>query len=277
MAKPKQAPTLDPETLVQEQPIESPVEAEVVEQRGEETPDPLAEITLEQLRQHPRLGEDLSNLTREEAAKAYREGQSAAGKQLDADKKKWAVEQQALATFDHWERKRKSDDPYENQEFAQAIGNPEVRQAYDQGQTIRRGPSSQEVGERAIHGAMDSVYQPLKKHPLLKDMTEEEHQALVMSPDKNDPQPFTTLVNKYCELVIERGIAAGRTKALQDAREEGRREAYDEAGLEYPGEPVEGRKAPKPGSAQDLRKQYADGDIDTATYNKKMIAIGASP
>lgn len=264
----KKATTLDPEPEVQEQVVESPAEAEVVEQRGEETPqfpDLPEEVTFQQLREHPRFKEDWESLTvaqQEERSKAYREGQAAASKEFDANKRKWGAEQQALATFDHWEAKRNSDDPYETQEFAKAIASPEVEAAYQMGKKLRQGPSTQEVAERAIHGAMDSVYQPLKKHPLLKDMTEEEHQALVTSPDKNDPQPFTTLVNKYCELVIERGIAAGRkkddAKSLQEAREEGRREAYDEAGLEYPGDPIEGKKPERLPTKAEVGKMSVD-------------------
>ena len=281
MPKPK-TPTLDPEVQPQEQEqvIEqpaSPAEAEVVEQRGDEIPELPEEVTFQQLREHPRFKGDWENLTaaqQEERNEAYRKGQEAASKEFDANKKKWGAEQQALATYDHWEAKRNSDDPYETQEFAKAIASPEVEAAYQMGKKLRQGPSTQEVAERAIYGAMDSVYQPLKKHPLLKDMSEEEHQALVTSPDKNDPQPFTTLVNKYCELVIERGIAAGRTKdnakSLQEAREEGRREAYDEAGLEYPGDPIEGHKPERQPtkaevgkmSVDELRKLDREGKLD---------------
>ena len=284
MAKPKEAATLDPEPEVQEQVTEevvTPAEAEVVEQRGEELPELPEGVTFQHLQQHPRFKEDWETLTRaqkEERDEAYRAGQSAAGKQLDADKKKWGIEQQALSTFDHWEAKRLSDDPYETQEYAKAIGNPEVEAAYQVGKKLRQGPSTEEIkkaGHVEVLNAMNVYLDEVvgKQAPL----SDAEKKRL-------DPVNFPTLGELTAGkvgLAIERGIAAGRikddAKRLQEAREEGRREAYDEAGLEYPGEPIEGRKAPKPGSVQEIRKQYADGDIDTAIYNKKMAALGATP
>ena len=278
------ATTLDPEPEVQEQPAETPAEAEAVEQRGDETPqfpELPEEVTFQHLQQHPKFKEDWDNLTRtqqEERSKAYRDGQAAASKEFDANKRKWGVEQQALAIFDHWERKRLSDDPYETQEFAKAIDRPEVRAAYDQGQAIRRGPSSQDIAERAQFEIMSNVDTHLDEKLSKQGALSDDEKGRI---DKAKFKTIGELTAAKVDLAIERGIAAGRkkddAKSLQEAKEEGRREAYDEAGLEYPGEPVEGRKAPKPGSAQDLRKQYADGDIDTATYNKKMAALGASP
>jgi len=284
----KKSPSSDPEAKVAE-PQAPVIEAEVPspeveagELPDETTADPFEGRTTEDILKGlaEARKDDFEAFTRTNWEEGRRHGQGEATKQLEADNKKRTIEGQALATFDHWERKRLSDDPYETQEFAKAIDHPEVRAAYDLGKKLKQGPPVGEVIQQNLRAAMDSIFEPLKNHPTLKEMTDQEHNA-IYEEFKGQPDPFTQFTKRYCELIIERGIAAGRTKdgakSLQDAREEGRREAYDEAGLEYPGEPVEGRKAPKPGSAQDLRKQYADGDIDTATYNKKMIAIGASP
>jgi len=278
MAKPKQAATLDPEPEVQEQVVEEtpPAEVEAVEQRGEEIPELPEGVTFQQLQQHPRFKEDWDNLTRaqkEEREKAYREGQSAAGKQLEADKKRWSVEQQALATFDHWEAKRQSEDPYETQEYAKAIGNPEVEAAYQMGKRLRQGPSSQDIAERAQFEVMTNVNSHLDERLSKQGALSDEEKGRV------DPAAFKTigeLTTAKVDLAIERGIAAGRikddAKRLQDAREEGRREAYDEVGLEYPGEPVEGKK-PKPEklptkdevgkmSIDQVRKLEREGKLD---------------
>ena len=278
------ATTLDPEPEVQEQPAETPAEAEAVEQRGDETPqfpELPEEVTFQHLQQHPKFKEDWDNLTRtqqEERSKAYRDGQAAASKEFDANKRKWGVEQQALATFDHWEAKRRSEDPYETQEFAKAIASPEVEAAYQMGKKLRQGPSSQDIAERAQFEIMSNVDTHLDEKLSKQGALSDDEKGRI---DKAKFKTIGELTAAKVDLAIERGIAAGRkkddAKSLQEAREEGRREAYDEAGLEYPGEPIEGRKAPKPGSAQEIRKQYAEGDIDTATYNKRMAAVGASP
>jgi len=287
MAKPKQAATLDPESEVQEQVTEevaSPAEAEVVEQRGDELPELPEGVTFQQLQTHPKFKEDWDNLTRaqkEEREKAYRDGQSAAGKQLDADKRRWGAEQQALATFDHWEAKRLSEDPYENQEYAKAIGSPEVEAAYQMGKKLRQGPSSQEIAERAQFEVMTNVNTHLDERLGKQGALSDEEKGRV------DPAAFKTigeLTTAKVDLTIERGIAAGRikddAKRLQDAREEGRREAYDEAGLEYPGEPAEGKGHKPPEklptkdevdkmSVEEVRKLQREGKLDKILVGHK--------
>ena len=96
---------------------------------------------------------------------------------------------------------------------------------------------------------MNAVYLPLRNHPLLKDMTEEDHNDIYEG-FKGKPEPFPQLVKRYCELIAERGTAAGRiaedAKQLKDAKEEGREAAYDEMGLQYPGPEIEDGGTPPP-------------------------------
>jgi len=259
MATPKKAatPKSEVETPEQEPTTEeaSPVEAEAEEQRGEETPDPLAGLTTEQLREHPLFVEASADLTaaqKEAREKAYRDGQSAGAKQADEDARQWAAQQEAIKVFDDLEQKRVSQDPDDLQEYANAMGNPKAKEAYERGRSAKQGPGAEEIATNAVGAAMTEVYQSLKQHPLLKDMTEEEHTALrekwhdwaqAEKAQGRDPDPYTKLIGNLNELIAERGTAAGRiaedAKQLKDAKEEGRRDAYDEMGLQYPGPEIE--------------------------------------
>lgn len=281
-AEPKgeeQEPTTDPDEA-------SPPEGEAQEQRGDGTPDPLEGFTAEQLRGHPLFEEASADLTaaqEEERKKAYREGQSAGAKQADDDARQWAAQEKAIKTFEDLETKRisgEAGDPDAGAEYARAMGDPKAREAYERGRSAKQGPGAQEIADRAEMAAMNAVFQPLKQHPLLKDMTEEEHEAVFES-FRGKPQPFTQLVKRYCELVAEKGAAAGVIKEnaqkLLDATEQGRREAYDEMGLQYPAERIEGTKPAKPGTADEYRQQHIDGDINTEEFTRKMEAIGAKP
>jgi len=261
----------------------SPAEGETQEQRGEETPDPLAGATFQQLQEHPHFKEDWESLTaaqKEEREKAYRDGQSAGAKQADEKTREYVAAQEAIKVFDDLEQKRLSQDPDDLQEYANAMGDPKKEEAYKRGRSAKQGPGAEEIATRAIHEAMTEVYQPLKQHLLLKDMTEEEHKA-IRGEFAGKPQPLTALIKRYHELIIERGTAAGRkdedAKQLKDAKDEGRREAYDEMGLKYPADEIEGGKPAKRSTVDELRKKYADGDIETEEYTKRMEAIGAKP
>lgn len=292
MAPTKKAPPAEDETKTQEQEQDpdddaaSSDEAKAQEQRGDETPDPLDGVTFQQLQEYPRFQEDWENLTaaqKEEREKAYRDGQSAGAKQADEKTREYAARQEVIETFDDLERKRLSQDPDEVQEYANAMGNPKAKEAYERGRSAKQGPGAEEIATNAVGAAMTEVYQPLKQHPLLKDMTEEEHAAL-REEVKDQPQPFTTLAKKYCELIIERGTAASRiaddAKQLKDATEQGRRDAYDEMGLNYPGPEIEGGGAP-PGrklptkeelggkSTEEIAELERTGDLDKILAGRK--------
>jgi hypothetical protein len=266
MPKPK-ATTLDPEPEVQEQVVEEtpPAEAEVVEQRGDETPqfpELPEEVTFQHLQQHPRFKEDWDNLTaaqKEERNEAYRKGQSDGAKEANAKLKEAGEIERAVAAFDHWEAKRNSDDPYETQEFAKAIAKPEVEAAYQMGKRLRQGPSAEQVKKAAHIEVLDAM------NTFLDEVVEKQGPLSDAEKKLLDRTNFPTLgelTTRKVELAIERGIAAGLTKddakKLQDAREEGHREAYDEIGLEYPGEPVEGKKPERLPTKDELDKLSVD-------------------
>jgi len=278
MAKPKgpssdpEAKVAEPQAPVVEAEVPSP-EAEAGELPDETTADPFEGRTTEDILKGlaEARRDDFEAFTRTNWEEGRRHGQGEATKQLDADKKRWGVEQQALATYDHWEAKRLSDDPYENQEYAKAIGSPEVEAAYQQGRNLRRGPSSQEIAERAQFEIMTNVDAHLDERLSKQGALSDEEKGRI---DKAKFKTIGELIAAKTDLIADRGIAAGRikddAKSLQEAREEGRREAYDEAGLEYPGDPIEGHKPERQPtkaevgkmSVDELRKLDREGKLD---------------
>jgi hypothetical protein len=267
-----EAKVAEPQAPVVEAEVPSP-EAEAGELPDETTADPFEGRTTEDILKGlaEARRDDFEAFTRTNWEEGRRHGQGEATKQLDADKKRWGVEQQALATFDHWEAKRNSEDPYETQEFAKAIASPEVEAAYQMGKKLRQGPSSQEIAERAQFEIMTNVDAHLDERLSKQGALSDEEKGRI---DKAKFKTIGELIAAKTDLIADRGIAAGRikddAKSLQEAREEGRREAYDEAGLEYPGDPIEGHKPERQPtkaevgkmSVDELRKLDREGKLD---------------
>ena len=283
----KQAATAEPKTEGEEQesttdPDEtSPPEGETQEQRGDGTPDPLAGFTAEQLREHPLFEEASADLTaaqKEEREKAYREGQSAGAKQADVQTKEYVANKEAAETFDRLEQKRVSQDPDDLQEYANAMGDPRTEEAYKRGKGLRQGPSREQVENELIGVIMGGVDSALDERLAKQGTLSDEEKARV---DHGKFKTLGDLTVAKIDLVIERGTDAKVIKEnaqkLLDAKDEGRHEAYDEMGLDYPAERIEGTKPAPPGTAAEYRQQYAEGDIDTPEYKRKMEAIGAKP
>jgi hypothetical protein len=286
MPKPKEEPTSEPkdkeEPQAEPEPTKEPASPEPEPQEPPApTADPFEGRTFEEVRAalEERYPDDLKTFTHEEWEKGRRHGQGEGQKQFEAEKKKWAEEQQALATFDRLEQQRRAGeagDPEAAEQYARATGDPRIRQLYDKGQRLRRGPDQREVVANAVGGAMTAVYQGLKNRPELHGMTEEQH-AEIREQFRRDPEPYTKLVSKYCDLIIERGVVEGRTKqdekTLRDAKEQGRREAFDELGLEYPGEHIEGGGSKPEGKLPPLTTVAG---ILAAVRNKKLTEAEAA-
>lgn len=296
MAKPRAA-TAEPEAEGQEQEPQtpqddeqaSPPEAEAQEQRGDETPHPLAEVTFEQLRQHPRFKADWENLTatqKEERNKAWREGQSAGAKQASEDARRYAADQNAMATYDQLEQKRRlavQGDMDAQAEFAEAMGHPDKKELYDRGAQLRMGPSREDIekdiGGRILTSLNVAVDERLSKVGELRD----EEKAKI---ERGNFKTFNDLTMAKIDLLIEREVAAGRmaddAKRVKEAKEEGRREAYDEVGLEYPpdelkgGKGVSGRVITKADldndrlSQKQLQQLEREGRLDTVLRGGKV-------
>lgn len=235
-------PEAEPKVEEQEPITASPVEGEPQEQRGEETPEP--EATFQQLLDDPRFKEDWDNLTRaqkEERDTAYREGQSAAGRQLDADKKKWAAEQQALATFDTLEKQRTSDDPDEQQKFAQSMGNVKTKESYDQGLKIRQGPSHEQIEAELISNIMGGVDDSLNERLGKQGELSNDEKARV---EKGKFKNLGQLVSAKLDLLVERGTAAGVKEASEkhdkEVADTARQQLLDELGMELPSGEIKG-------------------------------------
>jgi len=282
---PKKAPTAEPETKGEEQePVipepepASPAEAEVQGQRGEETPDPLEGVTFQQLQEHPRYKEDWNNLTaaqKEEREKAYRDGQSAGAKQADAQARQWAAQQEAIKAFESLEQKRiagAAGDPDAAAEYANAMGDPKAKETYERGRSAKQGPGAQEIATTAVNEAMSAAFQPLKDHPALKGMTAEEHQA-IHEGFKGQEQPYVKFFHKYCELIIEKGIAAGRMadddERIQAAKDERERELLDELGIKYSPEEIKGHTGRGPDHDRVLAGATTTGEEKAAAFEKK--------
>ncbi len=270
MPEPKEEPTSEPkgkgeEPTAEPEPTKPPASPEPAPQELPAPADPFegrtTEDILKDLQEHRKDDfEAFAQSHRKEAwEEGRRQGQGEGTKAFEAEKEKWAQEQQDIRTFDHYSAMADSDDPEHQEQFAKAMRKPQVKEAYDRGEKLRKGPDIQDVVTNAVTnavgGAMTDVYQTLKNDPLLKDMTEEDHlgirnevheQAQQLKAQGQEPRPYTELVKRYCELIIERGTAAGRIAdddtRLQEAKEDGRREAYDELGIEYPADEIKGRK-----------------------------------
>jgi len=279
---PKKAATAEAEPKGEEQePITpepeeaSPIEGEPQEQRGDETPDPLKELTFQQLQEHPRFKEDWEKLTaaqKEERDRAYRDGQSAGAKAYEKEKEKWAAEQQALATFDRLEQKRTSNDPDDLQEFATAMADPKKKEAFDQGQQLRRGPSREQMEAELINvimgGVDSSLDERLNKHG---ELTDAEKARIAKDKFKN----LGELVNAKVDLLVERGVAAGTKQASekhdQEVAEAARRDLLDELGIEYSPEEVKG-KTPQSDEAKIdaiLASPHATAEEKADAFEKK--------
>lgn len=242
---PEAEPKVEEQKPIPETDTASPAEGAPQEQRGEDTP----EVTFQQLRDDPRFKEDWNHLTRaqkDERDTAYQEGQSAGAKQADKKTREFAAQQEAIKAFDDLEEKRlagEAGDPDAGAEYARAMGNPKSREAYARGRAAKQGPGAQEIADRAQFEAMDAVFKPLKQHPLLKDMTEEEHDA-VYEGFKGKPAPFTQLIKRYCELIAEKGITAGVKEASEkhdkEVAEGARQKLLDELGMEHSPDTIEG-------------------------------------
>jgi len=128
------------------------------------------------------------------------------------------------------------------------MGDPKVEEVYKRGRSAKQGPGAEEIATRAVNEAMTQAWKPLKEHPFLKEMTDQDHLA-IYEEFKGQPEPYMKFLRKYCELIIERGTAAGviaeNDKRVKDAKEQGRRDAYDEMGLQYPGPEIEPSGAPR--------------------------------
>lgn len=253
MPKPK-SPSSDPEAKGAEQQQPPPEIEEAapspeagVEEPPDETPsaDPFegrtTEDILKSLQEHRQ--DDFGAFTQEHWEKGRRQGQGEGTKQFKAEREKWEQEEKDTRTFDHFAAMRDSDDLDQSEQYAKAMRDPKIKDSYDRGEKLRKGPDATEVVANGINQAMTSVYQPLRDHPHLKGMTQEEHNALYEE-FRGKPEPFTQLVQRYCELIVEKGTAAGgiqdTDKKIRDATEAGRREAYDEMGVQYPASEITG-------------------------------------
>jgi len=277
-AEPKveeQEPNQEPETA-------SPPEAEPQEQRGDETPDPLAEVTFEQLQEHPRFKEHWENLTRaqkEAQEKAWREGQSAGAKQADQSAREYAAQQEAIKAFETLEQKRNSQDPDDLQEYANAMGDPKKKETYERGRAAKQGPSRDQLEAELIITIMGGVDSSLDERLSKQGELSDVEKARV---DKGKFKTLPELTQAKIDLLVERGIAAGVKEASEQHDKEvadtARQELLDELGMEAP-EGIEGKKPkrePLPTkeevdkmSVDQLRKLEREGKLDKILAKQK--------
>ena len=268
-------PEVEPKVEEQGPVTASPVEGETQEQRGDETPE-AQEVTFQQLQEDPRYKEDWDNLTRtqKEAREAsYREGQSAAGRQLDADKKKWAAEQQALATFDSLEKKWGSEDPSEKEEFGRAMRDPKVKESYELGLKIRQGPSHEQIETELIGTIMGGVDEELNKRLSKQGELSKDEEARV---DKGKFKNLGQLVSAKVDLLVERETAAGVKEASEkhdkEVADTARQNLLDELGLEYSPDEIRGRGTKTDETAKHegvLAGSHSTGEEKISAFEKK--------
>ncbi|KPJ51418.1 MAG: hypothetical protein AMJ38_00515 [Dehalococcoidia bacterium DG_22] len=269
MPKPKEEPTSEAKDKDEEPKaeLESPEPPASDDAPPQEPPAPPAdpfegrttEDILTALQTHRK--DDLEAFTRGHWEEGRRRGQGEADRAIQ--------EQKDRDTYARLSRLEKSEDPDDIEEYAKAMRDRQTRASYDRGQKLHQGPDAKEVVLNALDAAMTAVYLPLRQHPALKGMTEEQHKELR---DKwhqwaeaeqragREADPFTKLVVELNNLIIERGVEAGRIadtdKRLADAKEDGRREAYDELGIEYAPAHIEGGGA---SHGREISKADLDG------------------
>lgn len=253
-------------------------EGDKAAQQQQPEPSPFAELPYEGARKHYAGNFEGELGQREELG--FSRGQGEARKEVAAIRKQVEGEVADRIAFERLEKMRTSEDPEAQDNFRREMADPTTAAIYQRGQEARSRPAP-EVTERLRFEAADGFLTELNTHlddrKELQGLSDEEKAGLA----KEKHPTLGALVDAKINLAIQRGVAAGVIKEnaqkIQDAKDEREKELLDELGLEHAPEGIEGRKPAKPGSAAELRDQYADGDIETDEYKRKMEAIGAKP
>ena len=243
-------------------------EGEGATQQQQPEPDPFADIPYEKVREY------YADRFEEEAGQreglGFSRGQGESRKEIAAIRKQDKEEEADRIAFRRLEGMRTSEDPEAADNFRREMADPNTRASYGRGQeAVNRPPP--EVAERMRAEVADFFLNKLDAHlndrKELQGLSDEEKAGLA----KEKHPTFEGFVLAKFDLAVKRGIAAGvskeNTQKLQDAKEEGRREAYDEVGLGQPDE-IKGSKPVKP-DTDGVLAGFATGEQKATAFEKK--------
>lgn len=241
----------------------------------QQQPDPFANIPYEQARE--RYADQFADEAGQREQLGFSRGQGEARKEVAAIRKQVEGDVADRIAFERLEKMRSSDDPEAADNFRREMADPNVSAIYQRGQAAASRPAP-EVTERLRYEAADGFLTKLDTHlndrKELQGLSDDEKASLA----KEKHPSLAALVDAKIDLSIRRGIAAGSGKVIkekEDAARDKLRDEYRELGIEGP-EEIEGGTVSADSKAK-LQQRYADGDIETDEYTKRMNAIGAKP
>jgi len=248
-------------------------EGEGATQQQQPEPTPFAELPYEQARKHY-AGQFEGELGQREQI-GFSRGQGEARKEVAALRRQVEGEMADRIAFTRLERMQASDDPDAADNFRREMADPNTAAIYHRGKEAASRPSP-DVVQGVANDFLTTLNAGLDGRKELQGLSDEEKASI--APGQHST--LGKLVDAKIDLAIQRGVADGVIKEnaqkIQAEREEARTELKDELGLGLSDE-IKGSRPAKPGTAAELRKKYADGDIETEEYTKKMKAIGAKP
>lgn len=271
---------MPPKTEQAAPPQAKPVQAADDAPEPQPAPEAVAEVGQVEVPVEPAAPEPEPTYSQTQLAEAVenarREAQGKTRKEFATWRQQYEGEQRDSATFQRLEAQRTSEDPEQRDIFTREIANPDLRQSYDRGQHRHSDlpPEVMEkVGIKAMADAIGPFIAELQDLPELKGLPRDERGLIPLDVQPNNAAEHGLALTK---LAIQKGaekLAAKMTeKAVEDAKKAERSRVLAEVGVEP--EQIEGTPTAGPTL---IRKQYADGEIDTPTYNARMVAAGATP